>query len=482
MAKVTLFDLKEKMATLDAQIAADAEWIAEKAADPTTSMEDINAKKQHRDEMTIRCDMLKAQHDKMEEQQRQAVAMKTGQGGGMTEKDVTVKTKAAYFRAVATGDKESVKKTYAGLGGIPSGSADMGSGSSLLPSTLASEIIVEPYEQNSLRNVEQTSQIAGLEEPRLMFDIDDDDLLEDVVDFETATEIEASSDLVTYGRYKTKIKIKVADTVVYGADANLVTEIENGLRSGLARKEKLRAFAKSADDDHKHMSFYMVGIKGVTGASVVAAIMAALGDLDDLFRANASVLMRAADWYTYVQTLSNTAGELFTAKPQDVLGVPVEFNDRATIPIIGDFRYSKQNYEPNAVLDSDKDIDTGTFSYVLTAWGDHQIRLKSAFRLATVAVAVIGGIATAETASALAGEDLTAVGTFNTDDDNKPTSGITYLWQYNNAGTWTNLTDAYTGYNTAVLTTVNEQDEDVAFRCAITYSAVTAYTNAITMS
>ncbi len=482
MAKVTLFDLKEKMATLQAQIAADAEWIAEKAADPTTTMEDINAKKTHRDDIAARFDLLKTQHDEMEEQQRAAVAMKAGQGGGMTEKDVLVKTKAAFYRGVAFGDKEGVKKTYAGLGAIPAGSADLGSGSNLLPSTLSSELITEPFEENSLRTVEETSQIAGLEEPRLTFDIDDDDLLEDVVDAETAKEIELASDTVVYQRLKTKVKVKVADTVVYGTDTNLVSAIESGLKSALARKEKLRAFAKSADDAHKHMSFYMVGIKGVTGASVVAAIMAALGDLPDIFRANAKVVMRSADWYTYVQTLSNTAGELFTAKPEEVLGVPVVFNDRATIPIIGDFRYSKQNYEPVAVLDSDKDIDTGMYMYVLTAWGDHQIKLASAFRLAVIAVAVIGGIATAETAAALAGEDLTAVGVFNTDDDNKPTSGITYLWQYDNAGTWTNLTDAYVGYNTATLTTVNAQDEDVAFRCAVTYGGVTAYTNFITMS
>jgi len=118
--------------------------------------------------------------------------------------------------------------------------------------------------------------------------------------------------------------------------------------------------------------------------------------------------------------------------------------------------------------------------YVLTAWGDHQIKLKSAFRLAIVAVAVIGGIATPATSAALAGEDLTAVGVFN--DDAAPTSGITYLWQSLQSGTWTNLTSAYTGYNTNTLTTVNGADETVAFRCAITYDSKTAYTNAIVMA
>ena len=298
-----------------------------------------------------------------------------------------------------------------------------------------------------------------------------------MVDDETAKEIETSADLVTYGRYKTKLKIEVADTVVYGTDTNLVSTIENGLRSALARKEKLRAFAKSAPDSHRHMSFYMVGIKGIEGANVVSAIMAALGDLDDLFRANASVVMRSADWYTYLQALNGANNELFTAKPQDVLGVPVIFKDRATIPIVGDFSYAKQNYEPNAVFDSDKDVDKGVFKYVLTAWGDHQIKLKSAFRLAVVTIGVIGGIAKAATDGA-AGDDVTATPIFSTDEI--PSSGITYQWEYDNAGSWSNVAHA-TG-TAATLKTVAEQDEDVTFRCKITYGGKSAYTNSITMS
>lgn len=473
---MTLFELKEKLTTLNAAIKSDADWIAEKAADPSVPMDEIKAKTAHRDELTERRDLIQSQHDEMEKQQRDVLGKQPNTGN--PDKDARVKNKAAFYRAVAFGEDRS--KTYQGLGAIPAGSADYGSGSSLLPTTLSNELIAEPFEENSLRLVEQTSQIAGLEEPRIAFSIDDEDLLEDVIDFETAKEIEATADTVTYGRYKTKVKIKVADTVVLGTDTNLVSTIENQLKSGLARKEKLRAFAKSAPDSHKHMSFYMNQIKGVTGTTIVAAIMAALGDLPDAFRANAKVVMRSADWYTYIQTLANTSDTLFTAKPQDVLGVPVIFNDRATIPIIGDFSYAKQNYDPAAVLDSDKNIETGTYMYVLTAWGDHQIKLKSAFRLAIIAVAVIGGIATSATAAALAGEDLTAVGVFN--HDTAPGSGITYLWQSLQNGTWTNLTNTYTGYNTNTLTTVNGADETVSFRCGITYDGKTAYTNAIVMA
>ena len=465
---MTLFELKEKLATMNAAIKADADWIAEKAADPTVKMDDIKAKTAHRDELVVRRDLLQEQHDEMEKRQRKA--LENHPNTGNPDKDNLVKSKAAYYRAAATGEDRS--KTYQGLGAIPAGSADLGSGSNLLPSVLSNDIIAEPFEENSLRRVEQTSQIAGLEEPRIAFSIDDEDLLEDVVDFETAKEIETSADLVTYGRYKTKLKIEVADTVVYGTDTNLVSTIENGLKSALARKEKLRAFAKSAKEEHKHMSFYMNGIKGVTGDSIVEAIMAALGDLPDIFRANAKVVMRSADWYTYLQTLNGQNNELFTAKPQDVLGVPVEFNDRATIPIVGDFNYAKQNYEPIAVLDSDKDVDKGVYKYVLTAWGDHQIKLKSAFRLAITDLAVIGGVAK------INGASIKATPAFNGET---PSSGIAYTWQVLTDGSWVDVDGSYTDKNTDTLTTASPADNGATFRCKIVYSASTAYTNAVKM-
>ncbi len=92
---------------------------------------------------------------------------------------------------------------------------------------------------------------------------------------------------------------------------------------------------------------------------------------------------------------------------------------------------------------------------------------------------LIGGTISAADVGA-AGEVITADSIFSSSPE--PTSGITYLWQYFNAGVWTNLTSSYTGYNTAALTTVDSQDEDVEFRCAITYNGVTAYTNSLKMT
>ena len=178
MATVSLFELKEKLFAFDTEIASVNEYLAEKAADPNTPMDAIKEKQAKLAELNERRAILQKQHDDMETAQRNAVAMQKCSGIGVTEQDVQTKNKATYLRAIATGDKEAAKKAYSGLGAIPAGSADLGNGSNLLPTNMSNEIITEPFEENSLRKVEETSQIAGLEEPRLAFDIDDEDLLD----------------------------------------------------------------------------------------------------------------------------------------------------------------------------------------------------------------------------------------------------------------------------------------------------------------
>lgn len=373
---MTLFELKEKIATLNAAIGADAEWIAEKAADPNVKIDDINAKGAHRDELVKRRDMLKAQHDEMEEAQKSRIEAKASE----TKEDRLIKSKAAFYRAALTGG--DVKKAYEGLGGIPTNTADLGYGDNLLPKNVSTELITEPFEENSLRRIEPTSNISGLEEPVLMFDIEDADLA-DVTDKETAKEIEMTGDTITYGRFKTKITATVKDTVLYGTDTNLVATIESALRSGLAVKEKINAFRKTSDTTHDHMSFYLNNIKEVEGENLIQAVINAWADLPEVFANRATCVMRKSDYYAAIQTLAGH-DNLWGKKPEDVLGIPVVFNDRATTPIVGDFSYARQNYDVGTIYETDKDAKKGEYYFVLTAWGDHKIRLKSAFRLAKV--------------------------------------------------------------------------------------------------
>lgn len=388
--KPTLFELKEKMHNLDVEIGSIAEYIADKAGDPNTPMAEINEKKAKRDELVQRRDMLKAEHDAMEEAQRNEVAMKNGKGNGLTEKDVAIKAKAALYRTALTGG--DVKKAYEGLGGIPVNTADLGYGENLLPTNMSRELLLEALDTNPLREISHVTNITGLEEPKLGFTIEDADL-GDVTDQQTANEIAMTGSNVTYGRLKAKVNATVKDTVLHGTETDLVSAIESNLRAALAKREKHFAFLSAAscasDTTHAHMSFYkktgnVYDITEVTGTTLYNAIVNAYADLADEYAARATVVMKKSDYYGIISTLTNTSEALFSEKPAMILGIPVVFCDKATTPVVGDFSYYGINYDIGTIFETDKDGKKGEYYFILTAWGDQQIRLKSAFRLATV--------------------------------------------------------------------------------------------------
>lgn len=385
---MTLFELKEKMSVISDAIRSDAQWIAEKAADPATSIDDINAKKAHRDEMQTRFDMLKAEHDELEQLQKAKVIE-----AAKTPEESLLAAKAAFYRDALTGN---VKKAYEGLGAIPENTADLGYGEHLLPKNISNELLVEPEETNPLRGISRVTNISGLEEPKLGFTVEDADIA-DVTDKQTAKEIALEGDSVVYGRLKMKVAATVKDTVLHGTNTDLVSRIETNLRSALAYREKYYAFqsaasiASASDTAHAHMSFYQVDsnddtvIKSVEGESLYEAIVNAYSDLADRYSANARIVMKKADYYGMVKELTNTAEALFSDKPASILGVPVVFCEKADIPVVGDFSFYGINYDIGALYETDKDAKKGEYYFVFTAWGDQQIRMKSAFRLAVVA-------------------------------------------------------------------------------------------------
>ena len=389
MEKITLFEMKEKLAGLSAAIQADAEWIAEKGADPAVQMSDITAKKAHRDELQARYDMLKAEHDTMEAVQKESVREKCreenarencGEEGGKAQ---LIRAKGIFYRDALKGN---VQKVYEGLGAIPAGDGDLGSGEKLLPKNISTDLLMEPEQDNPLRGICRVTNISGLEEPKLGFTIADADI-GDVTDKQTANEIETQGDSISYGRLKMKVKAVVKDTVLHGTETDLVTAVETNLRSALAYREKHFAFlpaeACATDTAHAHMSFYNgSAIKAVEGKTLYEAIVAAYADLADKYSVNARVVMRKADYYNMIASLTNTAEALFTDKPAMILGIPVVFCDKATVPVVGDFSYYGINYDIGSIYETDKDVDKGEYYFVFTAWGDQQIRMKSAFRIA----------------------------------------------------------------------------------------------------
>ena len=294
--------------------------------------------------------------------------------------DEKIEAKAELIRA--TMKKEKVSQRV--LNSLGEGSGN-GNGENLLPTTLMTELVTEPFAVNPLRGVSTMTNITNLEIPKLAFTLDDDNFLDS--NSATAKEMKLSASKIKFERKDFRVYADITDAVLRGSNVNLVGYVENALRSGMAKKEKKLAFAVGTTNPET--SFYNktgsnYDITAITKESKYLAIKAALADLEDDYADKAKIVMRRSDYFDIIEALANGNATLYQAQPESVLGAPVIFCDLATIPVVGDFSYSHFNYDLDATYESDKNIRTGITSFVLTGYLDHKIKMKSAFRLALV--------------------------------------------------------------------------------------------------
>ncbi|MCA1183086.1 phage major capsid protein [Bacillus licheniformis] len=378
-----LFDLKANLNTVGTQLASVEKEIMNKAADPNASIDEVRSLKQKRDDLKERMDILQNQHDTLEREQKAKIQAslekaKAGASAGLNSEDPKVKkisAKAGLIRA--TMRKEVPAPEVRAALGDNNGTG----GEKLLPKTVSEELIHEPFVKNPLRELSTYTSVTNLEIPKVDFSLDDDDFIQDL---QTAKELEVDGEVVTFGRRKFKVMAKISETILAATDTDLVATVERALQSGLAAKEKKVSFAVTPKQGEEEMSFYAAGIKQVTAEDKYKAIKKAIADLPEDFRENAKVMMTYADYLEIIETLANGSATLYGAQPEQIIGKPVEFCDAAVDPIVGDFRYSHFNYDPAITYESDKDVKTGENVFVLTAYFDHKIKLKSAFRIAKV--------------------------------------------------------------------------------------------------
>ncbi|WP_277679552.1 phage major capsid protein [Gracilibacillus dipsosauri] len=375
----TLYELKQNMATVGQQLQKTESELSAKAIDTTATMEDIQQLQKSRDDLKMRFEVIKEQHDQLEAEQKMKFAQQNHIQTIEDPKQKLIEAKAEMIRATMTG--QSLGQEYKQVLGDNTEPAT--GGEKLLPKTVSTELIHEPFVKNPLRNISVFTQETNLEIPKISFQLDDDSFIGDT---ETAKEMAATGDTVTFGRHKFKVFVPISETVLNGTKTNLVTTVDRGLESGLAAKEKKVAFATTPVTGEEHMSFYSTqnNIKKVEASSKYKAIKDAIADLHEDFRDNAKIVMTYKDYMDIIEVLANGNASLYSAQPEQVLGKPVEFVDAAQDPIVGDFQYSHFNYDLQMLRDRDKDVKTGVELFVLTAWLDHQIKLKSAFRIATV--------------------------------------------------------------------------------------------------
>lgn len=376
----TLYELKQNLVTIGQQLQKVESELSEKAIDPKTTTEEIQALRETKEDLKMRFDVIKQQHDALEaEQKAKLEAQMASQKDLKTiddPKERLIKAKAELIRATMRG-KPIPADVRAALGDNNSTG-----GEKFLPKTVSTSILTEPFVKNPLRNLSTVTQITNLEIPKLSFTLSDDNFIADTA---TAKELQATGDVVTFGRYKFKVLAGISETVLNGSDANLVSYVEMALQSGVAAKEKKVAFATTPNSGEEHMSFYAAGITEITEDSMYKAIKSALADLHEDYRENATIVMRYQDYSDMIETLANGNATLYMAQPEQILGKPVVFCDSAVNPVVGDFSFSHFNYDLNTLYENQKDITTGIEQFVVTAWFDHQIKLKSAFRIAKVA-------------------------------------------------------------------------------------------------
>ncbi|MGG0207817.1 phage major capsid protein [Bacillus mycoides] len=374
-SKNTLFELKQNLSTIGQQLQKVEGELSQKAIDPSATMESLQVLQQSKKDLQIRFNVIKEQHDTMEAEQKAQFQTQTGLQSIEDPKQKVVAAKAELVRATIRGGTLS-QEARAALG-----DKNSTGGEKILPTTMTNELLHEPFVKNPLRDVSTFTSVTNLEIPKVTFTLDDDDFIADTA---TAKELKAEGDVVTFGRNKFKVFVPISETVLAATDTNLVQTVDQALESGLAAKEKKVAFATTPKAGEESMSFYKAGIKSVKGATLYKAIKSAVADLHEDFRENATIEMRYTDYLEIIETLANGSATLYNAQPEQVLGKPVKFCDSAVNPVVGDFRYSHFNYDPNMIYDRDKDVKTGIELFVLTAWFDHKIKLKSAFRIAEV--------------------------------------------------------------------------------------------------
>lgn len=383
---VTLYALMEQLSELDNQLETEREAAMELARTPGSDMEQVRAAQQRVRDLQERREILDQERQRQEEAAQERLRRQgNGNGSQMSFEEAA----GMFFRSVINQDNRSLPQmAYEQLGLIPEGSADQGNGSALVPKNLSNRLLLAPKVVNPLRSRMTVTQVTGLSVPKLDFSIDDDEFL--AKDGETAKELKASGDTVDFGRNKAFLVAKVSETLLRSTPLDIEGAVTSALDSAMANKELKVMFTTSPKAGEEHMSFYQTGddskyvIKTVEGTNLLDTLVDAFGDLEDVYQAGAVAVMRRQDYYKCIREMANGADTFFGKKPEDVIGYPVIFCDRATIPVVGDLAYLQENFDCPPWLDSGKDVGKGLRLLTETAVYDIKRLLNAAFRLVKV--------------------------------------------------------------------------------------------------
>lgn len=383
--KMNSYELNAQRLNLKEALADAEQRIIELSVDPNADKDQIDAAKKHRDDLKAKFEAINEAYEKAAAEEIKAATPvnKLKAEVVMTPEQKRETIVAAWIRKTMKPEDAAVLEKWHSVKDELKDDKDTTKGADILPINVASDLVYEPLATNPLREMEEVSTVTNLVLPTIAFEV----VTDAVKDGTAAKDATVKGGEIEFGRFKTKVRAGISETILNGTDANLVGYVNNALSSALQARELSAALSASPAPSEEHMSFYNAvnGIKTVKGADMFKAINKALADLDDAYQDNAQVLMTRADYFDMLDKLSNSSTTLYEKQPEQIFGVPVHFTSKATTPIVGDFKQARLNYDiATPVFEQYKDYQTGFNYFQLTAWFDHRIKLASAFRLASV--------------------------------------------------------------------------------------------------
>lgn len=383
--KMNSYELNAQRLNLKETLADAEQRIIDLSVDPNADKDQIDAAKKHRDDLKAKFEAINEAYEKAAAEEIKAATPvnKPKAEVVMTPEQKKETIVAAWIRKTMKPEDAAVLEKWHSVKDELKDDKDVTGGSDILPINVASDLVYEPLATNPLREMEEVSTVTNLVLPTIAFEV----VTDAVKDGDAAKNSTVKGGEIEFGRFKTKVRAGISETILNGTDANLVGYVNNALSSALQARELSAALSASPATGEEHMSFYNAvnGIKTISGADMFKAINKALADLDDAYQDNAQVLMTRADYFDMLDKLSNSSTTLYEKQPEQIFGVPVHFTSKATTPIVGDFKQARLNYDiATPVFEQYKDYQTGFNYFQLTAWLDHRIKLASAFRLASV--------------------------------------------------------------------------------------------------
>jgi HK97 family phage major capsid protein len=383
--KMNSYELNAQRLNLKETLADAEQRIIDLSVDPNADKDQIDAAKKHRDDLKAKFEAINEAYEKAAAEEIKAATPvnKPKAEVIMTPEQKKETIVAAWIRKTMKPEDAAVLEKWHSVKDELKDDKDTTNGADILPINVASDLVYEPLATNPLREMEEVSTVTNLVLPTIAFEV----VTDAVKDGTAAKDATVKGGEIEFGRFKTKVRAGISETILNGTDTNLVGYVNNALSSALQARELSAALSASPATGEEHMSFYNAvnGIKTISGADMFKAINKALADLDDAYQDNAQVLMTRADYFDMLDKLSNSSTTLYEKQPEQIFGVPVHFTSKATTPIVGDFKQARLNYDiATPVFEQYKDYQTGFNYFQLTAWLDHRIKLASAFRLASV--------------------------------------------------------------------------------------------------